>query len=180
MVDPEPLFAQGMMSALTGHVAPQPVSEDWGSGINWPGPAGVAVVGVRSDVVSDLDVVRSALGSQTPVIVVGGLGRGVAGVREVLPRDCAPHDLIAALLVMRRQRPLQGRAVAATDPTRRELEVVTLLSTGMSNREIAGQLFISEHTVRNHLGHIFGKLGVSSRTQAVMKAGEVGWLRLPG
>ena len=50
----------------------------------------------------------------------------------------------------------------------------------MSNRDIAGNLFISEHTVRNHLGHIFGKLGVTSRTQAVIKAGEVGWLRLPG
>ncbi len=97
-----------------------------------------------------------------------------------MTRDCPAHDLIASLLVMRRQRPTAGRPDSTSDPTRRELEVVTLLSTGMSNREIAGQLFISEYTVRNHLGHIFGKLGVSSRTQAVMKAGEVGWLRLPG
>lgn len=168
------------MAALTGHVTPQPVTADWGSGIAWPGPDGAAVIGVRSDVVSDLEVVRSAVTSHTPVIVVGGAGRGVPGVREVLTRDCPAHDLVASLLVMRRQRPADGRVASPSDPTRRELEVVTLLSTGMSNREIAGQLFISEHTVRNHLGHIFGKLGVSSRTQAVMKAGEVGWLRLPG
>ena len=168
-----------MMSALAGHVAPQPVNADWGSGIVWPGPAGAAVIGVRSDVTSDLEVVRAAVTSQTPVIVVGGAGRGVPGVREVLTRDCPANDLIASLLVMRRQRPTAGRPDSTSDPTRRELEVVTLLSTGMSNREIAGQLFISEYTVRNHLGHIFGKLGVSSRTQAVMKAGEVGWLRLP-
>ena len=168
------------MAALSGHLAPAPVSAPWGVRTRWPGPGGAAVIGVRSGSGADLEVVRSAVISQTPVIVVGGDGRVVDGVREVLSRDCQLHDLVAAVLVLRRQGPQQPSGSARTEPTRRELEVVTLLAQGLSNREIADKLFISEHTVRNHLGHIFGKLGVSSRTQAVLKAGEVGWLRLPG
>lgn len=168
------------MAALSSHLSPAPVAVVWGARTRWPGPGGAAVIGVRADSGADLEVVRSAVISQTPVIVVGGDGRVVDGVREVLSRDCQLHDLVAAVLVLRRQRPQSAAGSARTEPTRRELEVVTLLAQGLSNREIAEKLFISEHTVRNHLGHIFGKLGVTSRTQAVLKAGEVGWLRLPG
>ncbi len=177
-MDPEPLFAQGVLAALGKHVSPRPLVAEWGGRPAWPGPSGAAVVGVRDDHRADLDVVRDAVSSQTPVVVVGGAGLMVKGVREVLSRDCAPHDLLAAVLVLRRQAPADAASSHRSEPTRRELQVVTLLARGMSNREIAGQLFISEHTVRNHLGHIFSKLGVSSRTQAVVKAGELGWLRL--
>jgi DNA-binding NarL/FixJ family response regulator len=169
-----------MMTALSGHLSPVPAVVAWGARTRWPGTAGAAIIGVRADAVADLEVVRSAVVSQTPVIVVGGDGRVVDGVREVLGRDCQPHDLVGAVLVLLRQRPQAASGSPRTEPTRRELEVVTLLAQGLSNREIAEKLFISEHTVRNHLGHVFGKLGVSSRTQAVLKAGEVGWLRLPG
>lgn len=51
--------------------------------------------------------------------------------------------------------------------TARELDVLKLLVTGMGNRDIAKTLFISEHTVKNHLTSVFQKLGVSDRTQAV-------------
>ena len=50
--------------------------------------------------------------------------------------------------------------------TDRELEVLRLVAAGESNREIAAQLVISEHTVARHLQNIFAKLGVSSRTAA--------------
>jgi LuxR family transcriptional regulator, maltose regulon positive regulatory protein len=56
----------------------------------------------------------------------------------------------------------------------REKEVLALIVKGFSNREIAGQLFISLSTVKGHIAHIFGKLGVSSRTQAVARAREFG------
>ncbi|HET9087446.1 MAG TPA: response regulator transcription factor [Acidobacteriaceae bacterium] len=52
----------------------------------------------------------------------------------------------------------------------REQEVLDLLAEGLSNRDIAAALAISEHTVRNHLFHIFDKLGVSSRMEAVLYA----------
>ncbi len=54
--------------------------------------------------------------------------------------------------------------------TRGEIKVLQLISTGLSNKEIAGKLFISEKTVKNHLNRIFQKLGVKNRTQAVVYA----------
>ncbi|GAI81212.1 unnamed protein product, partial [marine sediment metagenome] len=60
----------------------------------------------------------------------------------------------------------------------RELEVIKLAAKGMSNKEIARELFISERTVQTHLVNIFRKLGVSSRTQAVLDALKKGWLTL--
>ena len=57
-------------------------------------------------------------------------------------------------------------AAAAHGLTSRELEVLRLLATGKSNREIATALVISEHTVARHVQNIFTKLGVSSRTAA--------------
>jgi ATP/maltotriose-dependent transcriptional regulator MalT len=52
----------------------------------------------------------------------------------------------------------------------REAEVFRLMRLGMSNREIASSLFISEATVKVHAHHIYGKLGVRTRTEAVLKA----------
>jgi DNA-binding NarL/FixJ family response regulator len=59
----------------------------------------------------------------------------------------------------------------------RELEILALIARGSSNKEIAGQLFIAEGTVKNHVTHILGKLGVRDRTQAALKARELGLLR---
>jgi DNA-binding CsgD family transcriptional regulator len=68
---------------------------------------------------------------------------------------------------------LSGRApVDAHGLTARELEVLRLVAAGSSNREIAAELVISEHTVARHLQNIFAKLGVSSRTAATAFAFE--------
>lgn len=57
--------------------------------------------------------------------------------------------------------------------TERELEVLGCIAAGLSNAEIAGQLFIAVSTVKRHINHIFGKLGVTSRVQAVVRAKEL-------
>jgi DNA-binding NarL/FixJ family response regulator len=58
----------------------------------------------------------------------------------------------------------------------RELEILGLIARGASNREIADRLFIAEGTVKNHVTHILGKLDVRDRTQAALKARELGLL----
>ena len=60
----------------------------------------------------------------------------------------------------------------------RELEVIDLAAEGMSNKEIANKLFISERTVQTHLVNIFRKLGTNSRTQTVLYALSAGYTKL--
>jgi len=60
--------------------------------------------------------------------------------------------------------------------TARELEVLTLVARGCSNREIAAQLFVSENTIKTHCARAFDKLGASRRTQAVQRGKELGLL----
>ncbi len=60
--------------------------------------------------------------------------------------------------------------------TARELEVLTLVAGGLSNREIATQLFVSENTVKTHCARTFDKLGAARRTQAVQRGKELGLL----
>ncbi|MFH1260191.1 MAG: response regulator transcription factor [Elusimicrobiota bacterium] len=62
--------------------------------------------------------------------------------------------------------------------TRGEIKVLQLISTGLSNKEIAGKLFISEKTVKNHLNRIFQKLDVKNRTQAVVYAIDRGLISI--
>lgn len=58
--------------------------------------------------------------------------------------------------------------------TRRELEILALIAKGLSNREIAEKLFVSENTVKTHSSHLFDKLNVKRRTQAVQIGKERG------
>ncbi|MEW5706727.1 MAG: response regulator transcription factor [Actinomycetota bacterium] len=62
--------------------------------------------------------------------------------------------------------------------TDREIEILGLASQGKSNKEIADKLYVSVRTVEAHLGHIFDKLGVNSRTEAVIVAFKKGWVGL--
>jgi NarL family two-component system response regulator LiaR len=60
--------------------------------------------------------------------------------------------------------------------TARELEILGLVAQGLSNREIAAQLFVSENTVKTHCSRAFDKLGAARRTQAVQRGKELGLL----
>ena len=60
--------------------------------------------------------------------------------------------------------------------TAREVEVLQLLAAGAPNRAIAQQLVVSLETVKKHLSHLFDKLGVANRTQAVARARQLGLL----
>jgi two-component system, NarL family, response regulator LiaR len=60
--------------------------------------------------------------------------------------------------------------------TRRECEILELIAQGMSNREIAGRLYLSENTIKTHSSRVFDKLGAKRRTHAVQLGKEFGLL----
>jgi len=67
---------------------------------------------------------------------------------------------------------------AEARPTPREMDVLQLMARGLTNKAIAAQLKISERTVQGHIASLFDKLGVSSRTEAVVRASQLGWVSL--
>ena len=66
-----------------------------------------------------------------------------------------------------------SKALEYLSISNREYEVLLLLAEGLNNREIAARLFVSQNTVKTHLGHLYEKLAVSRRTQAIRKAKEL-------
>lgn len=76
--------------------------------------------------------------------------------------------------------PQESESSAFADLTPREREVLDLIAGGLSNDEIARRLFISTKTVRNHITHLFGKLGVKRRAAAIVRAREAGYGRETG
>jgi len=83
----------------------------------------------------------------------------------VLPRSTANFDSANAALYDQHSSSIEP---LIEDLTPREREVLEMLAEGLSNKEIASRMKISEHTVKFHVASIFGKLGASSRTEAVM------------
>jgi DNA-binding NarL/FixJ family response regulator len=80
-----------------------------------------------------------------------------------------------ARLTSQSATPLQLHAEPLIEPlSDREGEILSLITNGASNREIANTLFLAEGTVKNHVTNILGKLGVRDRTQAALKAKEMG------
>jgi DNA-binding NarL/FixJ family response regulator len=74
--------------------------------------------------------------------------------------------------------PSHAEARIAEPLSEREMEVLRLAAKGISNKSIAEQLFLSPRTVQAHLGNIFNKLGVASRTEAVLYGLKRGWFTL--
>jgi two-component system, NarL family, response regulator YdfI len=136
-------------------------------------------------------ILASGLAADISVVVLGdGIAPAAsadalrAGIRAALPGDISPDQLVAALqaaasglFVLHPSHANEGlppssaptRALdeLAESLTRRELEVLQMLAAGLSNKEIATRLGISDHTVKFHVASILGKLGAASRAEAV-------------
>jgi DNA-binding NarL/FixJ family response regulator len=112
-----------------------------------------------------------------------------AGATGYLLKDATRDDLLRAVRLAATGESVLAPTVASRllDRVRgarpdalsgREIEILELVARGRSNKQIATELFISEATVKTHLLHVFAKLGVEDRTEAVTAAVERGILRL--
>jgi two-component system, NarL family, nitrate/nitrite response regulator NarL len=169
-----------------------------------PGDAEVALIdagrggepdgpGRGLEVIADLPVPAVALiGEEEDAAAALG-----AGARGAILRSADPASLWAALIAVRagltvidsgialstlagpgRATALGSRPGAPGELTAREREVLALLSRGLSNKQIAQRLAISDHTAKFHVNGILGKLGAATRTEAVVIAARQGLVAL--
>jgi two-component system, NarL family, response regulator YdfI len=119
-----------------------------------------------------------------------------AGVRGILPANSTESEIVAAVeaiafgLVVLHPEVVELLPLKASNPkekvsinvvqtlTLREIEVLEMLGSGLGNKAIAKNLYISEHTVKFHISSIFQKLSVSSRTEAVTVGLRLGLIML--
>jgi DNA-binding NarL/FixJ family response regulator len=109
-----------------------------------------------------------------------------AGAKAYVLKDISADGLIGCIHDVLAGKTYLAPAAAAklaegvtrVQLTPRELSTLQLIADGRSNKEIASELGISERTVKTHLGHLFDKLGVTSRTEAVKIATRRGLVRL--
>ncbi len=144
--------------------------------LNLPGQNGIKVTQDLKAAVPGLGVVILTV-HDDPQVLAAALRAGASGF--CLKGD-DPGEVVQAI----RRAAAGGRYLppGMADPTAvhgppltpREVEILAMISRGLSNREIGQALFISENTVRNHLSHIFEKLGVQDRTQAAVCAVKMG------
>ena len=138
------------------------------------------------------DIAESDLASESAIVLLTDRPASTwpgealrSGVRAILPADVAPDQLVAALqaagagLIVLHPSDVNAALPAAAAPssqgvaelaeplTRREREVLQMLAAGLGNKEIAARLNISDHTAKFHVASILGKLGASTRTEAV-------------
>ena len=146
------------------------------------------------DGVDGVGVARALRGRDDPAVLIlttydhdGDIVRAVeAGAAGYLLKDADPAVIVRAV-----QAAAAGESVLSEDQvervvatmrtaprnlSEREIEVLVLLGDGLSNRELARRLLVSEATVKTHLAHIYDKLGAANRTAAVAAARERGLL----
>lgn len=126
------------------------------------------------------DVVLSdlAIGSDIPTLLLTSDAASSHNANGVLSRSATAEQIDVALHAI-----AEGLRVTDSSPvvpnqteplTHRELEVLHLLAEGLTNKEIAQRLVISEHTVKFHVNAILSKLGAATRTEAVVHAARLG------
>jgi DNA-binding NarL/FixJ family response regulator len=149
-----------------------------------PGLDGVEVTRILSERFPDLGIVALSAYDENE-FVFGVLS---SGARGYVLKEEALDAIIDAIRISSRggiwlsrrvqEKVMRRRAREEVPLTRKELEVLRLIASGLSNKEIARELDITERTVRFHVGNILSKLWVSSRTEAVVEGLKRGLIRI--
>lgn len=162
--------------------------------------ADVLVVDVARDPARGLQAIRD-LAYEKPVLALVPAGQNLdaiaAGAAAAIRRDSAAKAIVAAIHAVHEglavfdqgfaqslptARPVVAEPVervAANDVlTPRESEVLALLAEGLSNKEIAAKLEISEHTAKFHVNSILQKMGAQKRVEAVVRAAKMGIIQI--
>jgi two-component system nitrate/nitrite response regulator NarL len=151
----------------------------------------------NADVILRETTLNHAPSSGTPVVVLTDAPPSPtllrASVRAVLPRHAPPEQIVAALhaaatglialpaeSAAAMPASLNGTSEHASQEvlTPRELETLEMMSEGLSNKQIAYRLGISDHTAKFHVNSIFAKLEAGTRTEAVMRGIRLGLVKL--
>ncbi len=98
-------------------------------------------------------------------------------IRQSAQGEATLHPRVAARVIQELHGPRKEEFNPYTELTERELEILKLIADGMSNQEIAGQLVISQNTVKGHVSNILSKLHLADRTQAAVYAWKEGIVR---
>ncbi len=151
----------------------------------------VCIMDIEMPLMSGLDVAETLKGSTCKFIILTTFARPgyferarEAGVSGYLLKDSPSEDLARSIRTI-----MEGRRVYAPELidmayeqsesplTKREEEVIKLIANGKSTKEIAGELFITNGTVRNYISVILDKLNVTNRIEAVTRFREKGWFK---
>ena len=190
LIDDHPVVRAGLRAVLNSFGDIDVVAEASDGTAEVPADVDVVVSDIQMPGVDGIELTRRLVAEGGPPVLIlttydtqaDVVAAMEAGAMGYLLKD-APEDELhdAVVAAAQRERTLSPQ-VANTLAERvlkpdealsgREIELLKALQTGMSNREIAEALFISQATVKTHLIHIYAKLGVDNRTAAVDKARE--------
>jgi DNA-binding NarL/FixJ family response regulator len=123
-----------------------------------------------------------AASPQTKILLISGAGRispaaaRAAGASGFVSKDWGAPDVLKAIRMVGLGMDVFEPAPEAADAplSAREREVVSLIAAGSTNREIAAELFLSPHTVKEYTSGLYRKLGVRNRAEAVKRAQRLG------